>query len=167
MAQHIFTGSGKPTSAPTAVGQHYIDTTNGGHFISVGTSSVNDWKINAPSLTCFAFFNGETAAYITKVGDTYTTVAYLFFPGTDLGCNIREFKVVAGEVGTGEANARLYDATNAQQIAEVDSVSGLSIIPYSTTTITNLPAAGAIFEVQVKHDAAAGSIFLANIHIGG
>ncbi len=44
MAQHIFTGSGAPATTPTAVGQHYIDTTNGVSYISVGTSSSGDWE---------------------------------------------------------------------------------------------------------------------------
>lgn len=44
MAQHIYTGSGAPATTPTAVGQHYIDTTNGVSYISVGTSSSGDWE---------------------------------------------------------------------------------------------------------------------------
>lgn len=43
MAQHITTGSGAPSAAPTRIGVHYIDTTNGAEYISVDTSSVNDW----------------------------------------------------------------------------------------------------------------------------
>lgn len=44
MAQHVFTGSGAPATTPTAVGQHYIDTTNKVSYISVGTSSPADWE---------------------------------------------------------------------------------------------------------------------------
>lgn len=44
MAQHIFSGSGAPASTPTAIGQHYIDTTNGASYISVGTTSAADWE---------------------------------------------------------------------------------------------------------------------------
>lgn len=44
MAQHIFVGSGAPASTPTAIGQHYIDTTNRVSYISVGTSSSSDWE---------------------------------------------------------------------------------------------------------------------------
>ncbi len=46
MAQHIFTGSGAPSSAPTKVGQHYIDTLNGLTYVSAGTSSTSDWKVS-------------------------------------------------------------------------------------------------------------------------
>lgn len=44
MAQHIFTGAGAPATTPTALGQHYIDTTNGASYISVGTTSSSDWE---------------------------------------------------------------------------------------------------------------------------
>jgi len=45
MAAHVFYGSGAPTSTPTAVGQHYVDTLNGTSYLSVGTTSFSDWKV--------------------------------------------------------------------------------------------------------------------------
>lgn len=44
MAQHIFSGAGAPSTTPTAIGQHYIDTTNKISYISVGTTSSTDWE---------------------------------------------------------------------------------------------------------------------------
>lgn len=44
MAQHVFSGAGAPASTPTAIGQHYIDTTNGASYISVGTTSSSHWE---------------------------------------------------------------------------------------------------------------------------
>lgn len=38
------TGTGRPTSTPSRIGQLYIDTTNGLRWISVGASSSADWK---------------------------------------------------------------------------------------------------------------------------
>jgi hypothetical protein len=43
--QHIFSGAGAPTSTPTQVGHHYIDTTNDKSYISVGTSASSDWQL--------------------------------------------------------------------------------------------------------------------------
>jgi len=43
MAQHIFTGTAAPSTAPTAVGQHYIDTVNHKIYISKNTSASSDW----------------------------------------------------------------------------------------------------------------------------
>lgn len=42
--RHIFTGSGAPVTAPTRVGQHYIDTLNKLTYVSAGTSTAADWK---------------------------------------------------------------------------------------------------------------------------
>lgn len=46
MAQHIFTGSGAPTTVPSRVGQHYIDLTNKITYVSAGTASSSDWRIS-------------------------------------------------------------------------------------------------------------------------
>lgn len=44
MALHILTGTAPPATTPTAVGQHFIDTTNKVSYVSVGTSSSADWE---------------------------------------------------------------------------------------------------------------------------
>lgn len=41
---HIITGNGAPTTAPTALAQHYVDLTNGTVYQSSGTNSAADWK---------------------------------------------------------------------------------------------------------------------------
>lgn len=47
MSQHVYTGTTDPTSAPSAIGDHYINTTAGKSFVSTGTSSSADWKATA------------------------------------------------------------------------------------------------------------------------
>lgn len=37
-------GAGVPSSAPSNIGDIYIDTTNGKMYIAMGTSAVSDWK---------------------------------------------------------------------------------------------------------------------------
>lgn len=44
MAQHVFKGSGAPTSIPSKLSQHYIDETAEEHYISVDTTSSADWQ---------------------------------------------------------------------------------------------------------------------------
>lgn len=39
----IVTGSGKPSSTPSRVGNIYVDTVSGGRWVAVGTSSSADW----------------------------------------------------------------------------------------------------------------------------
>lgn len=41
--KHIITSTGAPTAAPTDIGQHYINLTNGDCYISKGTAVVGDW----------------------------------------------------------------------------------------------------------------------------
>jgi len=43
--QHIISSTGVPTSAPVAVGHSYIDTETGNHYVSVGTSTSADWRL--------------------------------------------------------------------------------------------------------------------------
>jgi len=44
LAQHIIVSTTSPTSAPTALGQHYINTSTGTIYMSSGTTSTADWK---------------------------------------------------------------------------------------------------------------------------
>lgn len=43
--QHIYSGTGAPTSAPTGIGHHYVDTANKRSYLSVGTDSAGDWYL--------------------------------------------------------------------------------------------------------------------------
>ncbi len=47
MAQHVFKGSGAPSSTPTKVGQHYIDETNDISYMSVHTTDSTGWQKQA------------------------------------------------------------------------------------------------------------------------
>lgn len=42
--QHILVGTTSPSTPPTRLGQHYIDTVSGTVYMSAGTSSSADWK---------------------------------------------------------------------------------------------------------------------------
>lgn len=43
MARHVIAQSGAPTAAPEFVGQHYVNTDNGDHYLASGTSASADW----------------------------------------------------------------------------------------------------------------------------
>ena len=45
MAIHITEGSGPPVGSPAEVGQHYVDTTNNLHYLSVGNTDPSDWLL--------------------------------------------------------------------------------------------------------------------------
>jgi len=40
---HVKYATAPPTTAPLRAGQHYIDTVNKVNYLSIGTSSVDDW----------------------------------------------------------------------------------------------------------------------------
>lgn len=44
--QHIYIGTTAPTTAPTGIGHHYINTIAMVSYISVGAGSVSDWVLN-------------------------------------------------------------------------------------------------------------------------
>lgn len=43
MPVHVIENAGPPSSAPSALGIHFIDTVSGIHYFSTGTSTVADW----------------------------------------------------------------------------------------------------------------------------
>lgn len=42
---HVIKTTTNPASAPSQVGQHWINTSNGNHYLSKGTSTVGDWAL--------------------------------------------------------------------------------------------------------------------------
>lgn len=66
--KHLVTGNGAPASAPTEVGQHYIDLTNHNHYLSKNTSVVGDWQLvgSGGSGAGFTFYNvGNVSSSVT------------------------------------------------------------------------------------------------------
>lgn len=47
--RHVFRGNGVPDFTPTALGQHYIDTSTAIHYNSVGVTGPKDWKAGGGS----------------------------------------------------------------------------------------------------------------------
>lgn len=60
--------SAAPSSAPSYIGQTYIDTTNGDFYIATGTTSSNDWRrvTLAPRLRTITFKNRDGTVLETK-----------------------------------------------------------------------------------------------------
>lgn len=67
MALHVKTGAGAPNQVPLTVGEHYIDTTNDDHYLSIGTASSADWRLTVPAR---ARINAQTGtAYTLTAAD--------------------------------------------------------------------------------------------------
>ena len=166
MAQHIFTGTAKPTSIPSKVGQHFIDTTNKKHYISVGTSGASDWIENPKKRKDIQNFTSNNIYYVIKQGTSWSVVGQFPFAGTNKE-TIANILTIMGEWGTGFADFRIYDVTNAQVISTIaiDNSTGGDFDIYETTTISNLPTGQAIFEVHIKHDDAAGYAYISALEL--
>ena len=102
-----------------------------------------------------SFFTSNSD-YIEIAQDGYKVVASFEFQGTGI-LTPSIFRIIASRDGlAGSGSVRLYDFTNALQIAVI-SVTGDTKTFYSTTSFSNLPANRTIFEVQVKKDAVGDS----------
>lgn len=92
MALHIQRFAGVPSTVPKGIGHHFIDTANRNAYISVGTTSVADWIINAESSTSFTNFLAlldtpsaytDKGGFLLKINDAETGIE--FISGFDLG----------------------------------------------------------------------------------
>lgn len=86
---HVIRCAVGPTNAPEQVGQHWIDTTNGLHYLASGTSSVSDWTL----ITVGTYFQatqqsdqtGITTAVAVDMAQTRNSASllYVWDPITD------------------------------------------------------------------------------------
>lgn len=71
---HIYKKTANPTSAPLEVGQHWINTSNGNHYLSNGTSGPSDWVLITNTLASEAnsVINNFICDNSVVVGDLLT-----------------------------------------------------------------------------------------------
>ena len=93
------------------------------------------------------YFETESAGYVT--------VAAFFFAGTKC-CDPAGAKFIIGTTGDAEIDVRFQDITNTQTIAELTGQTGSGPTLVGDTSLTNLPAGEAVFEVQILKSAGAG-----------
>lgn len=65
MAQHVFRAAGAPSFVPAEVGHHYVNISNGFHYLSGGTSLVSDWKLVTGAGSTDDLPEGVTNLYFT------------------------------------------------------------------------------------------------------
>jgi len=88
MAQHVFFGTTAPATAPTAIGQHYIDTVAKKTYISAGTSSSADWKLATDTDTGITQLTGDVTAGPGSGSQVATLANTAVTPGAYTNANI-------------------------------------------------------------------------------
>lgn len=77
MPRHIFVATTPPASAPQGVGHHYVDLTARRSYISIGTTTADDWKSAAASPE-----TAEITLTPTNVANNYIELPYKIIPGS-------------------------------------------------------------------------------------
>lgn len=70
MSQHIFAQAASPSAAPAEVGHHWVNTSTGQMWLSVGTSSTSDWVLLGNG-GCLAGSGSPEGAVSGRPGQTY------------------------------------------------------------------------------------------------
>lgn len=149
------------------VGSVWVDLTNDRAYLCVdaGTPSTDTavWRMigsedrrhGERSGTELLFINNLTPyVNINTTAPTYLTIGYFVFPGTSV-YNPNIFHMIGSRsAASGSSNLRLYDQTNAQQIALIN-YTATPVAVYSSS-LSNLPTGQAIFSVQANRSGGGG-----------
>lgn len=119
--------------------------------------SVSQCLVGRQSRGKYTTFNDGSNDYIRVSGTSLTVLGNFWFPGTGV-FEPEMFTLIASRQGaTGTNTYQLYDATNAQVLANI-IVSVTAKAYYSTTSFSNLPTGGAIIEIRgMKSSGGAGN----------
>lgn len=122
--QHVFIGSGAPSSTPTKLGQHYIDVVSKISYVSVGTGSSADWQVTkAPTIPVSSVF-GRTGAIAAQSGDY--TAAQVGADPTGTAASALAAHVAAANPHTQYLLASLLGAANG--VCPLDATSKIASI---------------------------------------
>ena len=150
-------GSTAPVSG-AATGRLRYNNSTGTWQVSTQTSPYRDLAISAAANNLpftFAFFTSANP-YIEKNSTSFAAIGNFAFRGTGISTPTRLTITASRDGSTGTATVRLQDITNANTIAEINfTAAGVAV--YEDTSLTNLPAGSAVFEVQAKKDAGPSS----------
>lgn len=133
------------------------DGTNFQVLSSVGTTSLA--TVNARAGADFSVVN-PAGPQVTTASGVYTVIARFIFAGTTAAGTLAAVKAIFWRsAGAGSTDMRIYDVTNALQIAELTGVVGSSTTIQNLGAIANLPTGESTFEAQLRAPGAATAAF--------
>lgn len=97
-------------------------------------------------------FTSAGGDYVEATGQLYEVLASYEYPGTDIATPNSASFVLSRSSGTGTSDVRIFDFTNGLEIALVNYAPN-GKATYVDVSLTNLPSAGAIFEIQARKTA--------------
>jgi hypothetical protein len=104
-------------------------------------------------------FATDSSGYVSRnLAASYEIAATVYFRGTTVLGTPASIAVIKNAASASPAHSiRIYNVTNAQIIAELTGRTATGLVILNMGTLSNLPTGQAVFEIQVKRDAA-GSV---------
>lgn len=110
-------------------------------------------------------FAGGSAPYVESTATTYSVVAKFIYAGSDAIGTINSILANIW-VTSGNADVRIFDATNSLQIAEVTAISATidsNIVDFGT--LSNIPIGSSVIEIQAKKNGGGAKLRISGIEI--
>ena len=131
------------------------------------TGKIDASQLSGGGKSMIMSFGSGTNYYVNSNSATYAKVATFMYAGSTQIGPISAIKINAWRSGGTGADFRIYDATNALVVAEVVNVTSTSEINVvNMGTITNIPTALSIFEIQIRRSGGGANGYCGSIEIG-
>ena len=125
-------GEGPPTSTPSALGDHYIDTLNGNAYVAVCTTGPVCWRQATGA-------GGGDLLAANNLSDVLSAVTSRLNLGLVIGVDVQAWTAVL------QATTASYTAANATKLGGIEALADV-------TDVTNVTAAGALMDSEVDAD---------------
>lgn len=96
-------------------------------------------------------FRTEVEPFIRILSAAWSVAGYILYPGANTFCELNRIDIIAEQqAATGSSEVRVYDVTNGNVIGTITGINAAGMAIYSTTSLSNIPSAAAVFEIQAR-----------------
>ena len=105
-------------------------------------------------------YGNNSDPFVKTTSTSYAIVSSIVYAGSANSFSPSEILVILNNANTsGRVAARIFDVTNGLQICEITNINpGTVKTIYNMGTLSNIPSAAAIWEVQLKRDSGTGAV---------